>query len=47
MERTLEEKAQAQTRELIEANERLREQDEELRTQNMRFKTALDKGSQV
>ncbi len=42
IEQTLEEKAQAQRRELIEANHRLRAQDEELRTQNMRFKTALD-----
>ena len=42
IEQTLEEKTQAQTRELIEANHRLREREEELRTQNMRFKTALD-----
>jgi diguanylate cyclase (GGDEF)-like protein len=42
MEQTLQEKAQAQTRELIEANHRLQGQEEELRTQNMRFKTALD-----
>jgi diguanylate cyclase (GGDEF)-like protein len=42
IEQTLEEKAQAQTRELIEANHRLRGQEEELRTQNIRFKTALD-----
>jgi diguanylate cyclase (GGDEF)-like protein len=42
IEQTLEEKAQAQTRELIEANHQLRGQEEELRTQNMRFKTALD-----